>query len=75
VTATAGGGEVSDVGAEEVVQTQEEDIRLALLLSTVTAADKVCYVCIFGLVTLVQVCSVASSFWKCVVWFLVVTVQ
>jgi hypothetical protein len=44
-TVTACGNEVSDVRAEEVVQTQEEDIRLALSLSTVTAADKVCFVC------------------------------
>jgi hypothetical protein len=74
VNVTACANEVSDVRAEEVVQTQEEDIRLSLSLSTVTAADKVCYVCIIVLVTLVQVCTVASAFWQCVVWCLGVTV-
>jgi hypothetical protein len=73
VTVTACGKEVSDVRAEEVVQTQEEDIRSSSL-STVTGADKVCCVCIIVLVILVQVCTVASAFWQCVVWCLGVTV-
>jgi hypothetical protein len=44
VTATAGGSEVSDVRAEEVLRTQGH-IRSALSLPAVTATDKVCYVC------------------------------
>jgi predicted nucleic acid-binding Zn-ribbon protein len=67
-TVTACGNEVSDMRAEEVVQTQEEDIRSALSLSAVTVVDKVCYVCNIVLVTLVHVCTVASAFWQCVVW-------
>jgi hypothetical protein len=70
LTVTACGNEISDLRAEEVVQSQEEDIRSALSLSTVTAADKVCYGCIILLVTLVHVRIVVS-----VVWCLVVTVQ
>jgi hypothetical protein len=66
LTVTACGNEASDVRAEVVVQTQEEDIRSALSLSTVTAADKVCYVCIIVLVTLLQVCTAASAFWQLV---------
>jgi hypothetical protein len=44
LTVTACGNEVSNVRAEE------EDIRSALSLSTVTAADKVSYACIIVLV-------------------------
>jgi hypothetical protein len=54
VTVTVGGSAVSDVRAEEVLRTQE-DIRLALSLPAVTAADKVCYVCNIVLLTVVQV--------------------
>jgi hypothetical protein len=68
VTVTAGGSEVCDVRAEEVLRTQE-DIRSALSLPALTAADKVCYVCNIVLLTAVQVCTVASAFWQCfVVW-------
>jgi hypothetical protein len=63
LTVTAGGSEVSDVRAEEVVQTQE-DIRSALSSSAVTPADKVCYVCNIVLLTAVQVCNVACAFWQ-----------
>jgi hypothetical protein len=65
LTVTACGNEASNV-REEVIQTQEDDFRSALSLSTVTAADKVCYVCIIVLVTLVQVRTVESIFWECV---------
>jgi hypothetical protein len=74
VIATAGGSEVSDVRAEEDLWTQE-DIRPALSLPAVTAADTVCYVCNIVLLTAVQVCNMASAFWQCVVWCLGVTVQ
>jgi hypothetical protein len=64
---TALGSEVSDLRAEEVLQTQE-DIRSALPLPAVTAADKVSDVCNIVLITGVQVCTVASAFWQRVVW-------
>jgi hypothetical protein len=67
--------EVSDVSAEEVLQTQEEEDRLAIALPAVKAADKVCYVCNIVVLAVVQVCSVASAFWQYVVWCLGVTLQ
>ena len=72
LTVSAGGSEVSDIRAEEVLQTQEED-RLAAALPAVTAADTVCYVCNIVLLTVVQACTVASAFWQCVVWCSAVT--
>jgi len=41
----ADGSEGSDVRAEEVLQTQEEESCLAVALPAVKAADTVCYVC------------------------------
>ena len=74
LTLSADGSEVSDVRAEEVSQTQEED-RLAVALPAVKVADTVCYVCNIVVLTVVQVCSVASACWQCVVWCLGVTLQ
>jgi len=74
LTLSAGGSEVSDIRAEEVLQTQEED-RLAAALPAVTAADTVCYVCNIVLLTVVQACTLTSAFWQCVVWCLGVTLQ
>jgi len=68
------GSEVSDIRAEEVLQTQEED-RLAVALPAVKAAVTVCYVCNIVLLTVVQACTVASAFCQCVVWCLDVTLQ
>ena len=75
LTVSADGSEVSDLRAEEVLQTQEEEDCLAVALSAVTAADKVCYVCNIVVLTLVQVCTAASAFWQCVVWCLGVALQ
>jgi hypothetical protein len=76
LTVSVGGSEVSDIRAEEVLHTQEEEEdSLAVALPTVTAADTVCYVCNIVLLTLVQACTVASAFWQCVVWCLGVTLQ
>ena len=74
-TVSAGGSEVSDVREEEVLQSQEEEDHLAVALATVKAADKVCYVCNIVVLTVVQTCTVASAFWQCVVWCLVVTLH
>jgi hypothetical protein len=75
VTVTAGGSEVSDVRSDsEVLQTQEEN-RLTVALPAVKAAHRVRYVCNIVLLTVVQVCTVASAFWQRVVWCLGVTVQ
>ena len=65
LTVSADGSEVSGVRAEEVLQTQEED-RLRVALPAVKAADTVCYVCDIVVLTVVQVCTVASAFWQCV---------
>jgi hypothetical protein len=43
-------------------------------LPAVTAADKVCYVCNIVVLTAVQVCTVTSALWQCVVCCLGVTV-
>jgi hypothetical protein len=74
LTVCADGSEGSDVRAEEVSQTQEEDC-MAIALPAVKAADTVCYVCNIVVLTVVQVCSVASACWQCVVWCLGVTLQ
>jgi len=47
---------------------------LAVAIPAVKAADKVCYVCNFIVLTVVQA-SVASAFWQCVVWCLDVTLH
>jgi hypothetical protein len=74
LSVSVGGSEVNDIREEEVLHTEEED-HLAAALSAVTAADTVCYVCNIVLLTVVQVCTVASAFWQCVVWCLGVTLQ
>jgi len=73
LSVSADGSEVSNIRAEEVLQTQEEEDCLAVALPAVKAADKVCYVCNIVVLTVVQVCSLASAFWQCVVWCLGVT--
>ena len=75
LTVSADGSEVSDLRAEEFLQTQEEEDRLAVALPADKAADKVCYVCNIVVLTVVQVCTVASVFWRCVVWCLGVALQ
>ena len=65
LTVSSDGSEVSGVRAEEVLQTLEED-RFAVALPAVKAADTVCYVCDIVVLTVVQVCTVASAFWQCV---------
>jgi hypothetical protein len=54
LTVTADGSEVSNIRAEEVLQTQKEKDRSAVALPAVRAADKVCYVCNNVVVTVVQ---------------------
>jgi hypothetical protein len=71
----ADGSEVSAIRAQEVLQTQEEEDRLAVVLPAVKAVDKVCYVCNIVVLTVVQACSMASALWQCVVWCLVVTLH
>jgi hypothetical protein len=75
LTVCSDGIEGSDVRVEEVLHTQEEEEEdhLAVALPAVKAADAVCYVCNIVVLTVVQVCSVASAFWQCVVWCLGVT--
>ena len=63
LSVSADGSEVSNIRAEEVLQTQEEEDCLAVALPGVKAVDKVCYVCNIVVLTMVQVCSVASAFW------------
>jgi hypothetical protein len=75
LTVTAVGSGVSGVRAEEVLNTQKEEDRLAVALPAVKAADRVCYVCNIVVFTVVQVCIVASAFWQHVVWCLGVTLQ
>jgi hypothetical protein len=72
LTVSADGSEVSDVRAEEFLHTQKGEDRLAVALPAVKAADKVCYVCNIVGIAVVQVCTVASAFWQCVVWCLCV---
>jgi hypothetical protein len=75
LTLCAGGSEVSDMRAEVVLHTQEEEDHLTVALPAVTAADTVCYVCNIAVLTVVQGCTVASAFWQCVVWCLAVAVR
>jgi len=74
LTLSAYGSEVSDTRAEEVLQMQQEEDRLAVALPAATAVDTVCYVCNIVLLTVVQACTLASAFCQCVVW-LGVTLQ
>ena len=67
LTVSADGSEVSNVGVEEVFQTQEEDNHLAVALPAVKAADKVWYVCNIIVLTVVQACTLASAFWRRIV--------
>ena len=65
LTVAADGSEVSDMRVEEILQTQEEEEdRLAVTLPAVEAADKVCYVCNIVVLTVGQVCTVASALWQ-----------
>jgi len=73
LTLSADGSKVSDMRAEEVLHTQEEEDSLAVALPAVKAADMVCYMCNIVVLTVVQDCTVASAFWQCVVWCLGVT--
>ena len=76
LTVSADGSEVSDLRAEEFLQIQEEEEdRLAVALPADKAADKVCYVCNIVVLKVVQVCTVASVFWQCVVWCLGLALQ
>ena len=69
LTVCADGSEGSDMRAEEVLHTQEEEDHLAVALPAAKAADMVCYVCNIVLLTVVQACTVASAFWQCCVVF------
>ena len=74
LTVSADGSEVSHAKVEEVLRThEEEEDHLAVALPRVKAADKVCYVCNIVVLTVVQVCTVVSALWQCVVWCLGVT--
>jgi hypothetical protein len=75
LSVSADGSEVSNVRTEEVLHMQEEEDCLAVVLPAVKAADKVCYVYNIVVLTVVQVCTVASELWQCVVWCLGVTLQ
>jgi len=77
LTVSADGSEVSDIKGEEVLQAREEEEEdcLPLALRAVRAADKVCYVCNILVLTVVQVCTVASAFWQSVVFCLGVTLR
>ena len=68
VTVSVDGSEISDIRVEEILPTQEEEEdRLAVAIEAVKAADKVYYVCNIVVLVVVQVCSVASAMWQCVV--------
>ena len=73
LTFSADGCEVRDIIAEKVLQTQEEEDHLPIALPAVRAADKVSYVCNIVVLTVVQVCTVASALWQSVVICLGVT--
>ena len=76
LTVSADGGEVCDIKVDEVLATQEEEEDpLAIALPAIKAEHEVCYVCNIVVLTVVQVCNVASAFWQCVVWCLCVTLQ
>ena len=63
LTVCGDGSEVSDMRVEEVLHMQEEEDHLAVALPDVKAADKVRYVCDIVVLTVVQVCTVASALW------------
>jgi hypothetical protein len=65
----------SEIRAEEVLQMQEEEDRLAVMLAAVKAGDKVCYECNIVVLTVMQACTVASAFCQCVMWCLGVSLQ
>ena len=67
---SADGSEVIVVKGEEVLQTQDEEDHLAVALPAVRDPDKICYVCNIVVLTVVQVRTVESAFWQCVVWCL-----
>jgi len=71
----ADGSEGSDVRVEEVLQTQEEVSCLAVALPAMKAAVMVRYLCKIALLTVVQACNMASEFWQCDLWFVVVTLR
>jgi len=77
LTVPAVGSEVGDMRVEEVLHTQEEEEEeedhLAVALPAIKAADKVRNLCNSVVLTVVQVCTVASALWQCVVWCLGVT--
>ena len=73
LTVCADRSEGSDVRAEEALHTQKDEDPLAVALPTVKVADTVCYVCNIVVLTVMQVCTVASALWQCVVWCLIVT--
>ena len=75
LTVCVDGSEVSDIRGEEVLQTQKEEDHLAVALPAVKVADKACCVCNIVVLTVVQVCTVASACWQCVVLCLCVTLQ
>ena len=68
LTVSADGSVCSDIRAEEVLHTQNEEDPLAVASPAVKAADTVCCVCNIVVLTVVQVCSVPSAYWQCVVW-------
>jgi len=73
LTFCANGSEVTDMRAEEVLQTQEGEDHLVVPLPAVKATDKLYYVCNIVVLTVVHVCVLASALWQCVVWCLCVT--
>jgi len=75
LTVSADGSEVCDIKVEEVLATQEEEDPLALALPAVNPADEVCYLCKIVVLTVVKVCTEASSCLHCIVWCLGVTLQ
>jgi len=54
LTVSADGSDASDIRAEEVLHTQEEEDHLASTSPVDKAADKVCYVCNIVVLTVVQ---------------------
>ena len=67
LTVCVDGRKVSDMRME-VLHTQKEEDRLAVALPAVKSADPVCYVCNIVVLTVLQVCTLTSAFWQCVVW-------
>ena len=66
LTVCADGSEVSDMRMQEILHTHEEEDHLAVALPAVKAADTVCYLCNIVVLTVVQACTVASTFRQCV---------